>query len=112
MRQVKVWDVEKVLQGEVQRLSSAWKHTSRVWSVTFSPDGQRLASAGGREADEKGEVKVWDMNTGQEALTLSSFTWAVRCVQFSPDGRRLATASAELVQAVGRADRPGTAHLP
>ena len=38
------------------------------------------------------------MNTGQEALTLSSFTWAVRCVRFSPDGRRLATASAELVQ--------------
>ncbi len=38
------------------------------------------------------------MNTGQEALTLSGFTWAVRCVRFSPDGRRLATASAELVK--------------
>ena len=98
IRQVKVWDVEKVLQGEVNEPLLRREHTSRVWSVTFSPDGQRLASAGGREADEKGELKVWDMNTGQEALALSSFTWAVRCVRFSPDGRRLATASAGLVQ--------------
>ena len=48
-----------------------------VWSVTFSPDGQRLASAAGDEADKKGEVKVWDLNTGHEALTLSGFNWEV-----------------------------------
>ncbi len=102
---VKVWDVEKVLQGEVRTPLLCLQTTSTVWSVTFSPDGQRLASAAGvagqvskTEADEKGEVKVWDMNNREEALTLSSFTWAVRCVRFSPDGRRLATASAELVQ--------------
>jgi WD40 repeat protein/serine/threonine protein kinase len=99
-RTVNVWDVEKVLQGEVHEPLLRLEHTSRirVWSVTFSPDGKRLASSGGRDADEKGEVKVWDMNTGQEVLTLSSFTNSVRCVQFSPDGRRLAACCRGLIQ--------------
>jgi WD40 repeat protein/serine/threonine protein kinase len=91
---VKVWDVQTVLQGDVQAPRLQLEHTSRirVWSVTFSPDGQCLVSAGGRTADEKGEVKVWDLNTRHEALTLSRFTDRVACVRFSPDGRRLATA--------------------
>src|SRR5262249_36276199 len=91
---VKVWDVQKVLQGEVQAPLLQLEHTSRVrvWSVTFSPDGQRLASAGGRTADQKGEVKVWDLKLRQEALTMSGFADSVRCVQFSPDGGRPATA--------------------
>jgi WD40 repeat protein/serine/threonine protein kinase len=97
---VKLWDVEKALQGEVHAPLLRLEHTHRVrvWWVTFSPDGLRLASAGGRDADEKGEVKVWDLNTGQEALTLSSFTESVRCVQFSPDGRRLAACRRGMVQ--------------
>jgi len=93
---VKVWDVQKILQGEGNEPLRRLEHTDRVWNLSFSPDGRRLASAGGREADEQGELKVWDMKTGQEALTMS-FIWAVRCVQFSPDGQRLATASADLV---------------
>src|SRR5262245_31472377 len=45
---VNLWDVEKVLQGEVQTPLFRLEPTRRVWSVTFSPDGQRLASASGR----------------------------------------------------------------
>jgi len=99
-RLVKVWDVQKVLQGEVPAPLLRRELTDpvvRVWSVSFSQDGQRLASAGGREAEEKGELKVWDMNTGQEALALS-FTRELRWVQFSPDGRRLGTCGQDLVQ--------------
>jgi WD40 repeat protein len=94
---VKVWDVEQVLKPEVPEPLLRRQHTSRVWSVSFSPDGQRLASAGGREADDKGEVKVWDMKTGQEALAWS-LTRAVRCVHFSPDGLRLATSGQDMLQ--------------
>jgi WD40 repeat protein/serine/threonine protein kinase len=94
---VKVWDVEKILRGEVSEPLLRREHTSRVWSVAFSPDGQRLASAGGKEKDETGQLKVWNLNTGQEALAFD-FTWTVRCVQFSPDGRHLATAGEELVK--------------
>ena len=54
---VKVWAVEKVLQGEVQTPLLRLEITSQVWRVTFSPDGQRLASAIGREGDEKGDRK-------------------------------------------------------
>src|SRR5262249_26526908 len=97
---VKVWDVQTVLQDEVPAPLLQLEHNNRVrvWSVAFSPDGQRLASAGGRSADKKGEVKVWDMKSRQEALTLRDFTNRVSCVRFSPDGRRLATASPALVQ--------------
>jgi eukaryotic-like serine/threonine-protein kinase len=105
---VKVWEVARILTGELDEPLLQREHADRVrvWSVAFSPDGQRLASAGGRTADEKGEVKVWDLlglpaaasHSTQGALTLRGFTDSIRRVQFSPDGRRLVTAGATFVQ--------------
>src|SRR5262249_47320722 len=42
-------------------------HTGAVRAVAFSPDGTRLASGGG-DPRKLGEVKVWDLRTGQEPL--------------------------------------------
>jgi WD40 repeat protein len=53
-------------------------------NVAFSPDGRRLVSAGGER------LKVWDMQTGEELLTLKVHTGSVENVVFSPDGHRLA----------------------
>jgi WD40 repeat protein len=67
-------------------------HTEPVWGVAFSPDGQRLASVSGNEEQTAGEVKLWDVASGQELLTLRH---AGREVSFSPDGLRLAVGSGD-----------------
>jgi tetratricopeptide (TPR) repeat protein len=57
-------------------------------ALAFSPDGKRLVSA-----SSDGTVKLWDVTTGQEALTLTGHTGAVISVAFSPDGKQLVTGS-------------------
>src|SRR5262245_54428409 len=63
-------------------------HIQNVSSVTFSPDGKRLASGSPDRT-----VKLWDAVTGQELLTLQGHGGVVSSVAFSPDGKRLATGS-------------------
>jgi WD40 repeat protein len=62
------------------------RHTATVRHVAFSPDGRRLASAGTDRA-----VKLWDVSSGQELLTLRGHSDEALAAVFSPDGRRLAT---------------------
>ena len=61
-------------------------HTDAVMDFRFSPDGRRLATT---SIDKT--IKLWDMETGQELLTLPLDAVAYN-LAFSPDGRRLAAA--------------------
>jgi WD40 repeat protein/serine/threonine protein kinase len=63
-------------------------HTAEVWSVAFSPDGSRLASASWDQT-----IKIWDAASGRELHTLTGHDGHVFSVAFSPDGSRLASAS-------------------
>jgi WD40 repeat protein len=59
-------------------------HSSEVYTVAYSPDGQLLASASGRE------VKVWRLSTGEAQFTYPIKGTNVYGLAFSPDGARVA----------------------
>jgi WD40 repeat protein/serine/threonine protein kinase/tetratricopeptide (TPR) repeat protein len=61
-------------------------HAGRIRSLAFSPDGTRLASA----SDDR-TIKLWDVDRGQEVLTLQGHTSKVTSVAFAPDGEVIAT---------------------
>jgi WD40 repeat protein/serine/threonine protein kinase len=67
-------------------------HSGNVVTVAFSPDGQRLAT---RSVDSS--VKIWDLATGQETLTLKVPVPAIvtRSLEFISDGRRLISAASD-----------------
>ena len=71
-------------------------HTGAVNSVTFSPDGAKLATV---SADLT--PRLWDARTGACTHELTGHTVAVFGVAFSPDGRVLATTSYD--EKIGRA---------
>ncbi|MCS7045273.1 MAG: hypothetical protein NZO58_02845 [Gemmataceae bacterium] len=66
------------------------RHGNEVKAISFSPDGQRLASGGYDRL-----VKIWDLGNGHELLTYAGHSDFVYAVEFSPDGRWLASGAAE-----------------
>jgi WD40 repeat protein len=101
---VKVWDCGS---GEARAKLEA---PGLLCDLAFSPDGQRLAGIC------RDQVKLWDVETGQELLTLRGAPQRHRDpafnprLAFSPDGLRLAGTnwdeSISVWEAEG-ADRPG-----
>jgi WD40 repeat protein/transcriptional regulator with XRE-family HTH domain len=64
-------------------------HEGPVYYVAYSPDGRRIATAGGDRT-----VRIWDTETGDELLALSHPA-AVGQVLFSPDGAHVISGAAD-----------------
>jgi WD40 repeat protein/serine/threonine protein kinase len=79
---VKLWSAGT---GEVRRVLGRLA-SSKARSVAFSPDG-RLLAAGGWQ----GDLRIWDVKTGQEVHQLRGHWTSVLTLDFSPDGRTLAS---------------------
>jgi len=62
-------------------------HVGRVTGIGCSADGRTLVTGGAT-----GEVKFWDLRTGQELLGLRRHSTAVTVIEFSASGKVLVTA--------------------
>jgi WD40 repeat protein len=62
-------------------------HILGAFGAAFSPDGRRVASGGGTSRDA---VKLWDLSTHRELMTLPGQSTIFPFVIFSNDGRWLA----------------------
>jgi WD40 repeat protein len=76
-------------------------HADGVTEVRFSPDGKTLVSAG-----PGGEVKLWDVPSGKQRLSLPSEGEACG-LAFTPDGKRLLVPSYQPADAAGKPLRSG-----
>lgn len=65
-------------------------HTKPVWCVAWSPDDKWVASG---SADNT--VRVWDIATGNEQITLTGHNEPVSDLAWSPNGALFATSSAD-----------------
>jgi hypothetical protein len=73
-------------------------HADLVRALAFSPDGRRLAVAGG-PSGRFGEVKIWDVTAATPKLvaTIQGHTDTILAVAFSPDGAFIVSAGYDRV---------------
>jgi WD40 repeat protein/DNA-binding SARP family transcriptional activator len=84
--QAKIWDARTG-----KELLALPQMNGRVYSVAFSPDGDRLAIGiqGGNG------TSVWDANTGKKIADLTGHQDSVQAILFSRNGKQVITGSAD-----------------
>jgi WD40 repeat protein len=81
--QIRLWNVE---DGKLVRQFPG--HLNSVQSLTFSPDGKMLASAG-----HDARAKLWDVATGKRLHQLRGADAQFQSVAFSPNGNTVVVAN-------------------
>ncbi|MBS1787586.1 MAG: hypothetical protein JST85_07690 [Acidobacteria bacterium] len=90
---VRIWDVNAGKQ--VAELND---FDTRPRAVAFSPDGKLLAVGCdywdfAHKVDDHRTIRIWDVATWREVMTIKGHQGDVVAIDFSPDGKRLASAS-------------------
>ena len=80
--------------------------SNTLWSVTWSPDGKRLATGGA-----EGTVKIWDATDGRQLQALTGHTGEVMSVVWSPNGRWLASAGKDKTVKIWQLEAGGVSTL-
>jgi eukaryotic-like serine/threonine-protein kinase len=80
---ISLWDT-----STGQLLGICAGHKQVVWSIAFCPSGKTLATA-----SDDSTLKLWNVSTQQELLSVRRLGGALRGLLFSPDGHLLAGAS-------------------
>jgi len=102
-------DETTIASGGADRVFRLWNAESRelvftspeqempLTSITYSPDGELLASATGdwQKWQQPGEVKLWKASSGEERASLEGHATQVNVAVFSPDGSQLATGTGD-----------------
>ena len=88
----KVWDLDTGNQLFSAPTANIDDLTTFGYGAAYHPDGKHIAAATG-----KGNITIWDVNSGKEVMTLSGHTGNVNILAYSPDGTMLAS-SAETVK--------------
>jgi WD40 repeat protein len=86
-----LWDVERQLRWGGLENPDGTRYTDTARSLAFSPDGEKLATAG-----YDGTLRLWDVETRRQIgdpVARRDGDEVVRTVLFSPDGATLAAAS-------------------
>ncbi len=87
------WDyVRRLCHTELLTYRS---HFENVRSLAISPDGKWVASGAGipwnhSSENDRGEVRLWDVNTGQQRHVFKDLPGTVQAVAISPDGKLVA----------------------
>ena len=85
-----------LLDLETGKVVRTLKSLQTFQTLTFSPDGRRVAATGNsvgtrsmRRGEFLNEIQIWDEATGEELRRLRGFDFMLDHLAFHPDGRRL-----------------------
>jgi WD40 repeat protein len=87
--QLHIWDVTTLKRKTITQRQGAW-----IESVSWSPDGHRLAVAVA-DGPPFPCLRTWDADSGELIRSMSGPVTNLRSVDWSPDGRLLATGDLE-----------------